>query len=172
MCFRRKTETDPRVAREQELQRTEIESAKKAEREKVSKAKAEALEQARAEANRTAAVNKAAKRQREMQRVVKERKSSLVARRRASSKNKPPAATPSMTASNLSRAETDSPETPDVVRRDPKVKSTAAEREARIAKFGEVATANRRGRRSGSRGRRSLITGIGGGIGYFNRFGG
>jgi hypothetical protein len=53
-----------------------------------------------------------------------------------------------------------------------KVVSAAQTREERVSKFGAEATAGRRGRRSGSRGRRSLITGLGGGIGYFNRFGG
>jgi hypothetical protein len=173
MCFRqRKTETDPRIAREQERQRADIEAAKQAERDKVSKAKADALEQARVEANRVAAVEASARRTSEMERVVKEPESSLIARGGGSRNKKPPSATPSMTASNLSKATTDSPETPDVVKPDAPVKSTAAEREARIAKFGAVATAKRRGRRSGSRGRRSLITGLGGGIGYFNRFGG
>lgn len=55
---------------------------------------------------------------------------------------------------------------------DAPIKSAAQTREERVSKFGAEATAGRRGRRSGSRGRRSLITGLGGGIGYFNRFGG
>ena len=63
-------------------------------------------------------------------------------------------------------------ETPEVIEEAAPVKSTAQEREERVAKFGQTATAGRRRKRSGSRGRRSLITGLGGGIGYFNRFGG
>jgi len=50
------------------------------------------------------------------------------------------------------------------------VLSTAAERQKRISKFGSIATRGRASRRSGSRSRRSLITGLGGGIGYYDRF--
>ena len=164
MCLRR-PKADPRIAQEQARQRTDIEAAKQAARDKLSKEKADYLEGARAEANRIAAVEASARRTSEMEKVV-------IARQTAAASGKPPSATASMTASNLSAAATDSPETADVVKPDAPVKSSAAEREARIAKFGEVATAKRRVRRSGSRGRRSLITGLGGGIGYFNRFGG
>ncbi len=51
-----------------------------------------------------------------------------------------------------------------------KVVSSANIRQERISKFGAVSTAGRASRRSGSRGRRSLITGLGGGIGYYDRF--
>ena len=50
------------------------------------------------------------------------------------------------------------------------VLSAAAERQKRISKFGSIATRGRASRRSGSRSRRSLITGLGGGIGYYDRF--
>jgi hypothetical protein len=50
------------------------------------------------------------------------------------------------------------------------VLSAAAERQKRISKFGSMATRNRMSRRSGSKSRRSLITGLGGGIGYYDRF--
>lgn len=50
------------------------------------------------------------------------------------------------------------------------VLSAAAERQKRISKFGSIATRDRASRRSGSRSRRSLITGLGGGIGYYDRF--
>lgn len=49
-------------------------------------------------------------------------------------------------------------------------KSKAAEREQRVSKIG-AKTAAGRSRRTGSRGRRSLITGLGGGIGFYDRFG-
>jgi len=48
--------------------------------------------------------------------------------------------------------------------------SMAAQRQQRISKFGSIATRGRASRRSGSRSRRSLITGLGGGIGYYDRF--
>lgn len=51
-----------------------------------------------------------------------------------------------------------------------KVVSSSNIRAKRIEKFGSVATAGRASRRSGSRSRRSLITGLGGGIGYYDRF--
>jgi hypothetical protein len=51
-----------------------------------------------------------------------------------------------------------------------KIVSSANIRQERISKFGAVSTAGRASRRSGSRGRRSLITGLGGGIGYYDRF--
>ena len=49
-------------------------------------------------------------------------------------------------------------------------KSKAAEREQRVSKIGAKIAAGR-SRRTGSRGRRSLITGLGGGIGFYDRFG-
>lgn len=73
---------------------------------------------------------------------------------------------------DVEAAATRQTETEKVVEEAAPVKSTAQEREERVAKFGQTATAGRRRKRSGSRGRRSLITGLGGGIGYFNRFGG
>jgi len=51
-----------------------------------------------------------------------------------------------------------------------KIVSSANIRQDRLAQFGDIATAGRASRRSGSRGRRSLITGLGGGIGYYDRF--
>jgi len=51
-----------------------------------------------------------------------------------------------------------------------KIVSSANIRQERISKFGAVSTEGRASRRSGSRGRRSLITGLGGGIGYYDRF--
>ena len=51
-----------------------------------------------------------------------------------------------------------------------KVVSSADIRKGRIEKFGAVSTTGRASRRSGSRSRRSLITGLGGGIGYYDRF--
>tara|TARA_R110001592_G_scaffold131832_2_gene345955 strand:- start:2109 stop:2600 length:492 start_codon:yes stop_codon:yes gene_type:complete len=163
MCGR-KPRPDPRIAEQQAQQRADVEAAKQAERDKVAKEKAAALEESRAEAARIADIEAAATRQAEMEKVVKEPEPAAVA--------KPKAAAPSMAASNLSAATTASPETPEVIEEAVPVKSTAQEREKRVAKFGQTATAGRRRKRSGSRGRRSLITGLGGGIGYFNRFGG
>jgi len=51
-----------------------------------------------------------------------------------------------------------------------KIVSSANIRQERIEKFGSVSTTGRASRRSGSRSRRSLITGLGGGIGYYDRF--
>ena len=51
-----------------------------------------------------------------------------------------------------------------------KIVSSANIRQERIDKFGSVSTTGRASRRSGSRSRRSLITGLGGGIGYYDRF--
>lgn len=51
-----------------------------------------------------------------------------------------------------------------------KIVSSANIRKDRIEKFGSVSTTGRASRRSGSRSRRSLITGLGGGIGYYDRF--
>jgi hypothetical protein len=172
MCGK-KPKADPRIAQEQEKQRADIAAAKAAEQAKVSEAKAAALEEQRAMVARIAELEAAAKRQVESNKVVATPKPTPSPTPSApKSAATPPPPPPSMAASTLSAATTDSPETPDVITETAPVKSTAAQREKRIAKFGTTATAGRRTKRSGSRGRRSLITGLGGGIGYFNRFGG
>ena len=50
-------------------------------------------------------------------------------------------------------------------------KSAATVKEQKVAKMGATNTLGRTSRRSGGRSRRSLITGLGGGIGFFDRFG-
>jgi hypothetical protein len=182
MCGR-KPRADPRIAEEQAKQRADIEAAKEAERVKVSKAKADALEERKAMVNRIADLEAAAARQTESNKVVptptptpaptpEPAVAAASTPDKPTPKPTPPPAQPSMTASPMATTTTDSPETPDVITEAPPVKSTAKQREKRVAKYGKTATAGRRGKRSGSRGRRSLITGLGGGIGFFNRFGG
>jgi|TARA_R110000796_G_scaffold56202_2_gene130413 hypothetical protein len=171
MCGR-KPRPDPRIAEQQAQQRADVEAAKQAERDKVAKEKASALEESKAEAARIADVEAAATRQTETEKVVEAPKTNAADFMLSFAKPTDASLSKMAKANNLGAATTASPETPEVIEEAVPVKSTAQEREKRVAKFGQTATAGRRRKRSGSRGRRSLITGLGGGIGYFNRFGG
>ena len=140
MCFK-KPKPDPKIAQEQERQ---DKLAQEAKAEEAAKAKVEQAKQIEREKADQAVVRaeEAATRQQAAEKVVE---------------------TPKILAEPT--AEPESPEA-----KVEAVKSAATLKQQKVAKMGETNTLGRASRRSGSRSRRSLITGVGGGIGYFDRF--
>ena len=149
MCFgRRSSGPDPAIAAEQKKQEEEAAEQKKIADREAAEAKAKAAEQKR-EAE-TAPMSQPLNRQKETTKTVVPK--SLLSTETSATK----AATamksgePEMEAEPVSFAEA---------------------REERLKRQQSMlGQTGRRGRRTGTRGRRSLITGMGGGIGYYNRF--
>ena len=148
MCFGRSSGPDPAIAAEQKKQEEEAAEQKKIADREAAEAKAKAAEQKR-EAE-TAPMSQPLNRQKETTKTVVPK--SLLSTETSATK----AATamksgePEMEAEPVSFAEA---------------------REERLKRQQSMlGQTGRKGRRTGSRGRRSLITGMGGGIGYYNRF--
>ena len=140
MCFKA-PKPDPRIAQEQERQDKLAQEAKAEEAAKAKIEQAKQLEREKAE-QEVVRAEEAATRQKAAETVVE---------------------TPKILAEPT--AEPESPEA-----KAEAVKSAATLKQQKVAKMGATNTLGRASRRSGSRSRRSLITGLGGGIGYFDRF--
>ena len=149
MCFgSSKPRRDPKVDEQLKKQEAEAEEAKKKAAQEAADAKAAATERLKQE--QTAPMSQPLNRQKETTKTVIPK--SLLSTETAATK----AAT---------AMKTDEPEM------EPTPVSFAQSREERLKRQkSALGPTGRQGRRSGSRGRRSLITGMGGGIGYYNRF--
>ena len=149
MCFgSRSRGPDPKIAEQQKKQEAEAEEARKKAAEEAADAKAAATERLKQE--QTAPMSQPLNRQKETTKTVIPK--SLLSTETAATK----AAT---------AMKTDEPEM------EPTPVSSAQARQERLKKQqSALGQTGRKGRRSGARGRRSLITGMGGGIGYYNRF--
>ena len=149
MCFgSRSRGPDPAVAAQQKKQEAEAEEARKKAAQEAADAKAAATERLKQE--QTAPMSQPLNRQKETTQAVIPK--SLLSTETA--------ATKAVTAMR-----TEEPEM------EPTPVSSAQARQERLKKQqSALGQTGRKGRRSGARGRRSLITGMGGGIGYYNRF--
>jgi hypothetical protein len=149
MCFgSRKPKRDPKVDEQLKKQEAEAEEARKKAAQEAADAKAAATERLKQE--QTAPMSQPLNRQKETTQAVIPK--SLLSTETA--------ATKAVTAMR-----TDEPEM------EPTPVSFAQARQERLKKQqSALGQTGRKGRRSGARGRRSLITGMGGGIGYYNRF--
>lgn len=144
MCFK-KPKPDPKIAQEQERQDKLAQEAKAEEAAKAKIEQAKQLEREKAEQEIVRA-EEAATRQKAAETVVE---------------------TPKILAEKTAEP-TAEPESPEA--KAEAIKSAATLKQQKVAKMGATNTLGRASRRSGSRSRRSLITGLGGGIGYFDRF--
>ena len=148
MCFgSRSRGPDPKIAEQQKKQEAEAEEAKKKAAQEAADAKAAATERLKQE--QTAPMSQPLNRQKETTKTVIPK--SLLSTETA--------ATKAVTAMKA-----DEPEM------EPTPVSSAQARQERLKKQqSALGQTGRKGRRTGARGRRSLITGMGGGIGYYNR---
>jgi chromosome segregation ATPase len=146
MCFgSSKPKRDPKVDEQLKKQEAEAEEAKKKAAQEAADAKAAATERLRQE--QSAPMSQGLNRQKEKTKAVK----SLISTDTDAAK--------AVTAARTGEETTEEPV------------SFAQSREERLKRQkSALGPTGRQGRRSGSRGRRSLITGMGGGIGYYNRF--
>jgi hypothetical protein len=146
MCFGGgKSKGSKKIDEEQEKQEKEAAEQKKIADREAAEAKAKALELEKQE--QSAPMSQGLNRQKEKTKAVK----SLISTDTDAAK----AVTAVRTGEEVSE----------------KPVSFAQSREERLKRQkSALGPTGRQGRRSGSRGRRSLITGMGGGIGYYNRF--
>lgn len=146
MCFGGgKSKGSKKIDVEQEKQEKEAAEQKKIADREAAEAKAKALELEKQE--QSAPMSQGLNRQKEKTKAVK----SLISTDTDAAK----AVTAARTGEEVSE----------------KPVSFAQSREERLKRQkSALGPTGRQGRRSGSRGRRSLITGMGGGIGYYNRF--
>lgn len=164
MCFKSKgsSQAAQATAAEQAKQEAAAAEAKAAAQAAAKKAQAEAIEKARAEAIEVYKAEQEAKRQSESDKTVDSSETLQLIRSLQASQQSLLSAQQGFMTKQTQEAEKGKDLGPAL--------SMAAQRQQRISKFGSIATRGRVSRRSGSRSRRSLITGLGGGIGYYDRF--
>ena len=175
MCFKGSSKSSSTQAAQTTAEEQAKQEAAAAEAQAAAQAQAEAerkaaIEAARADAIKTYKAEQDAKRQAELDKTIslsgsaaKEREETLALIKALQENQK------SLIASQQSYMKKQTEEAEAEKEKGPAL-SMAALRQQRISKFGSIATRGRASRRSGSRSRRSLITGLGGGIGYYDRF--